>query len=407
MIIYAFLEHYPSPYKPYFDTQFEQFLRDGHTLRIFAFGQWSGPIAAKVGALGLDRATSYLPSTLHTLPRFLGAAVRGAARNPLSRLRGCARAYTRAVPVKLNVSAAVRSALLPVEAPDLCLVHNLITQGHVGFLRRLYPGVPVALYYHGGEVPGVPMLSNDDAARAFAYADIVFTNTENSKAHAIDRGCPAERVVVSPVGFNLDDFKPPADRPYRRNGYLNLVSIGRLSEEKGIRYALEGMARLREAGVHDVRYRIVGDGPLGAEHRAFTTQHGLDDAVTFLGAVPFQQLHEELAFADALLLPSLVVGTWQENQACVVQEAMLMRSLVAGSTAGGVPESTAPELRQFSFVPAERDHLAMAVARLRGLSVEHLRALGNAGYRFARSHYNIVTLNAQLLAAAAASRKPS
>ena len=294
----------------------------------------------------------------------------------------------------------MRCTLLPLEPPDLCLVHNLITQGHLTFLRKLYPGVPVALYYHGGEVPGVPIVSDRDAERAFAAADVIFTNTASSRDHAVQRGCPADRVVISPVGFNLNDFQPPADRGYRRNGYLNLVSIGRLSEEKGIRYALQGMARLREAGVHDVRYRIVGDGPLGAEHRTFVTDHGLDDAVTFLGAVPFGQLHDELAFADALLLPSLVVGTWQENQACVVQEAMLMRTLVAGSTAGGVPESTAPELRQFSFEPGERDHLAMAVARLRGLSVPHLHALGHAGWRFARARYNIAKLNAQLLAAA-------
>lgn len=404
MIIYAFLEHYPSPYKPYFDTQFEQFLRDGHTLRIYAFGRWSGPIAAKVGTLGLDRATSYLPERLRAIPRFVGPMLWRVLTAPVARVRGCVRALRSPQSLKQRLLAAVRSILLPRDPPDLCLVHNLITQRNVTFLRDLYPGVPVAMYYHGGEVPGVPVLTDSESRRAFASADVVFTNTEDSRIHAIARGCAAGRLMVSPVGFNLDDFQPPAQRTYRRNGFLNLVSIGRLSEEKGIRHSLEAMALLREAGVRDVRYRIIGDGPLGAEHRAYVETHGLGDSIVFLGAVPFGQLHDELTFADALLLPSLVVGTWQENQACVVQEAMLMHTLVATSTTGGVPESTAPELRQFGFAPADPAAIAQAVQRLRALTEPQLQALGHAGAGFARVGYDIVKLNAQLLTAATRSR---
>ena len=59
MLIYAFLEHYPSPYKPYFDSQFEQFLRDGHELRNFAFEISPGPIPDKVRALGADHVILY------------------------------------------------------------------------------------------------------------------------------------------------------------------------------------------------------------------------------------------------------------------------------------------------------------------------------------------------------------
>ncbi len=399
MTIYAFLEHYPSPDKMYFDTQFEQFVRDGHELRIFAFGQWDGQIASKVYELGLDRATRYLPSTLHTIPRFAGASARNLIRHPFARLSGAVRVLSDRPSAKQTLSNVVRSTLLPVEPPDLCLVHNLITQGHITFMRHLYPRVPVALYYHGGEVPGVPTVSDRDAARAFAAADVVFTNTESSRGHAIDRGCPADRIVVCPVGFNLADFRPEPNRTYRRNGWLNLVSIGRLSEEKGIIHALEAMDQLGEAGVTDVRYRIIGDGPLSRALRTVVVERRLGGVVEFLGSVPFERLHDELGLADALLLPSIVLGTWQENQACVVQEAMLLQTLVAASATGGVPESTAPELRRFSFPAGDSAAIAKTIGCLKELDPAALRALGEAGNVYARSRYNIAHLNDELLSA--------
>lgn len=405
MLIYAFLEHYPSPYKPYFDAQFEQFLRDGHQLRNFAFDISPGPIPDKVRTLGLDRATSYLPSRLSAVPRFVGRLFANFVASPLTQLRRALRVMRRSSGPKRAVLGAMRAALLPAKAPDLCLVHNLITQRNLQFLRHLYPGVPVAFYYHGGEVPGVPNVSDQDALAAFAAADVVFTNTQDSRRHAIERGCAASKLVISPMGFNLRDFEPAPDREFRRGAKLNLISIARLSEEKGIRFAIEAMRMLRTSGFDDFRYRIVGGGPLAESLRALVAEYGLEDCVQFLGVVSFQEIHQELGQADALLLPSLVLGTWQENQACVVQEAMLMRTLVATSTAGGVPESTAPELRQFSYPAGDAAAIAAAVLKLRELDSAQLAELADAGRRFAVEHYDIARLNQRLLSAAMASAR--
>jgi colanic acid/amylovoran biosynthesis glycosyltransferase len=404
MLIYAFLEHYPSPYKPYFDAQFEQFLRDGHRLRNFAFEVSPGPLPDKVRALGLDRATSYLPARLSAVPRFVGRLIANFFASPVMHVRRGWRVMRHSSGPKQALLGAMRGALLPDQAPDLCLVHNLITQRNLRFLRHLYPGVPVAFYYHGGEVPGVPNVSDRDAVAAFAAADVVFTNTQDSRRHAIERGCPAAKLVISPMGFNLRDFEPEADREFRREGRLNLISIARLSEEKGIRFAIEAMRLLRASGFDDVHYRIVGGGPLAEPLRALVAEYGLEDCVQFLGVVSFQEIHEQLGRADALLLPSLVLGTWQENQACVVQEAMLMRTLVATSTAGGVPESTAPELRQFSYPAGDAAAIAAAVLKLRELDRAQLAELAEAGRRFAVQHYDIAQLNQRLLSAALAAR---
>lgn len=79
-----------------------------------------------------------------------------------------------------------------------------------------------------------------------------------------------------------------------------------------------------------------------------------------------------------------------------------MRTLVATSTAGGVPESTAPELRQFSYPAGDAAAIAAAVLKLRELDSAQLAELADAGRRFAVEHYDIARLNQRLLSAAMA-----
>jgi glycosyltransferase involved in cell wall biosynthesis len=399
MLIYAFLEHYPSPYKPYFDSQFEQFLRDGHALRNFSFGLAPGPPSEKVRKHGLDRLTSYLPTLLGQMPGFLPAMLRNFLKDPVGVFRNCWRAARNSSGLKHIFLSVMRASLLPAKAPDICLVHNLITQRNTRFLRYVYPGVPVAFYYHGGELPGVPTVSDAEAIAAFGAADVVFTNTSSSRQQAIDRGCDQGKVVISPMGFNLDDFVPLADRPFRRDGNLNLLIVSRLSEEKGLMLAVEAMRQLRGQGITDVRMRIIGGGPLAETLKAKIIEQGLGEWVELLGVKSLEQCNAELARADALLLPSIPFGTWKETQACVVQEAMLMRALVATSTAGGVPESTAPELRRFSYQPGNTEALAQAILDLRSLDVAQMARLADDGRRFAVENYDIAKLNQRLLAA--------
>lgn len=397
MVIYVFTEHYPSPFKPYFDCQFEQFLRDGHRLVIFALGRQGGEVEPRIAALGLDRMTSYLPATLRNVAACGGAIVRRALRSPVRSAALIGRVAGVSGSPKLALLNAARAAILPETPPDFCLVHSLTTATRVAFLRQLYPGVPVALYYHGGEVAGVPQISNAQARPAFDGADIVFTNTENSKAHAAGRGCDPAKIVVSPVGFSIPDFRTAEPRTYRRDGVFNLLSIGRFSEEKGFRFALDAVRQLLQRGVTGFRYRFIGGGPLLAEMRSFVAGHGLGEHVIFLGQLTREELYEQVRTADTLVLPSIVLGTWQENQACVLQEAMLMKTPAIATRAGGIPESIAPELQRFSVPPEDATALAEAMAAVMALDASSLADLGRACRRFAEVKYDIASLNRQII----------
>ncbi len=396
MRIYAFTQYYPSTFKPYFDTQFAQLVRDGHELTVFAHGRQGHEVNEPVARFGLESRTRRYPTMLHTAPPFLPRAAARALPDPAGALR-LLRATDPDKPLKGRLMDTLRMLALPRERPDLCLVHDLTTATWFTWLRTMYPGVPVAMYYHGGENALSSGIGEDAVARAFAAVDVVFTNTEFSRDHAVARGCPAGKVEIVPVGFSLDDYRPPAVREYRPRGVLRLLSASRLSDEKGHRFALEALAGLVAAGVTDFRYTIVGGGYLREPLERFAAGNGLAPYVDFAGVVTTAVLLDHVARADVVLLPSIELGTWVENQACIVQEAMLMKGLVVATTAGGVPESTAPELRPFLVPPEDPAAIARAVLAVRALRDDEMRALGAAGRAFAEERYDIRRLNAALL----------
>jgi|GEM_PF-877703 len=405
MRIYAFTQYYPSTFKPYFDTQFAQLVRDGHELVVFAQGRQGRTLNEKVSELELEGRTRRYPTTLHTLPPFLTRALAELVRTPSDSLRrvrgGAGHPSWRA-----RLAAAVRALSLPRQAPDLCLVHDLTSAVRFSWLRSVYPDAPVALYYHGGESPHSSTFCEAEVRRAFLGADVIFTNTEFSREHAVARGCPADRVEIVPVGFSLEDYRPPAVRAYRPGGVLRLLTAGRMSEEKGHIHALEAVRMLVAAGMTDCRYTVVGDGYLRPALERYVDGHGLRSHVEFTGAVTTEALVAHVGEADVVLLPSIEWGTWVENQACVVQEAMLMKALVVATATGGVPESTAPELRRFLVPPGDPAAIARAIRAVHALDYAGMRVLGEAGRAFAMERYDIRQLNARLLDRAMAVSRP-
>ena len=358
----------------YFDTQFEELLRQGHTLRVFALGRQRGALEAKVVELGLDKITSYVPSTVRDVGPLAGNLLAAPFRSPIAVLRALGRAGGSGAGLKERALDVCRAALMPSAAPDLLLVHTLAALRRFRFARRLYPGRPIAFYYHGGETAGTPEIAPRDARLALDAADVVFTNTESSKAHVIARGCDAAKVHVIPVGFKLSEFEPSPDRRYRCDGLFHLLSIGRMSREKGFIHGLEAVAQLVAQGATFIRYGLVGSGPERAVLQSFIAAHKLEPYVTLHGQVSRQALIELLERADAFLLPSTIVGTWQENQACVVQEAMLMRTPVIATATGGVPESLAPALHPYLVPPEQPAAMADRILAMAALCRRSRRA---------------------------------
>jgi glycosyltransferase involved in cell wall biosynthesis len=397
MLIHAVVGHYPSPFKSYYDAQFVDLMRAGHDVRIFSLGRQDNVLNEKVVSHGLDRRTSTYPETMRDLLRSLPASLARLPSRPGGMLRAARAAFRTPAGSKRRIVAAGRALAVSAAAPDLWLVHGARPAAHFRWLGRAFPSSAVAIYYHGGEVPSVAALDDRILAAAFQSADAVFTNTRFSREHALNRGAPEDRTHIVPVGFDLEDFPAQGQREYRPGGVLRLLSAGRMSEEKGFKYALEAVRRLVAEGRTRFHYTLTGSGYAREELERYVAAHGLEPWVTFLGTVSTEELQRRMAATDVLLLPSIQVGNWVENQACAVQEAMLRRGLVVVSRTGGVPECVAPAFQRWIAPERDADGVARGIADILDLPDAELRRLGEEGRRFVVEGFDLRRTNEQIL----------
>ena len=117
---------------------------------------------------------------------------------------------------------------------------------------------------------------------------------------------------------------------------LNLIEneivvgyVGRLSEEKGLRFLIEAIALLNEANIPS-RLLLIGEGALRSQLERYTEEKYLKKQILFTG---FQnQIDKWLPAIDVFVLPSMTEGT-----TIALLEAMAHGLPAVASSVGGIP----------------------------------------------------------------------
>lgn len=165
---------------------------------------------------------------------------------------------------------------------------------------------------------------------------------------------------------------------------LTIISVGRLSWEKGYEFALDAIALLRERGLH-FKYLILGDGPYKEAITFAARQHHLleDGTVELLGRVSREQVVKYYADANLMLHAALSEGFCN-----AIVEAQAMGLPIVTSDAGGLPENIEDNVT--GFVVPSRNPKAMAEKLALLLGDAQLRhQMGKAGHERALKLYDI------------------
>ncbi|HEY8370207.1 MAG TPA: glycosyltransferase family 4 protein [Thermodesulfobacteriota bacterium] len=173
----------------------------------------------------------------------------------------------------------------------------------------------------------------------------------------------------------------PSTPPARPAGPgLTLLWAGRLHPRKGLALALEALA---EAGDVPARLVVAGDGPLRAESARAARALGIAPRVTFLGSLPWRQLHDVFRQADAFVFTSL-----RDTLATVLFEAMAHALPIVALDHQGVGLHVPPEagIKVPVTTPAETvRRLAEGIRRL--AEDPELRArMGRAAWEAVAEH---------------------
>jgi glycosyltransferase involved in cell wall biosynthesis len=101
----------------------------------------------------------------------------------------------------------------------------------------------------------------------------------------------------------FDSIHPRLDRGL--SAPPRLVSVGRLSPEKGVRHLLDAIGRLKSVGASLPELRILGDGPERQSLEQQSRRLGIEQHVRFMGYLDRERLSTELHDADLCVHPAL------------------------------------------------------------------------------------------------------
>ncbi len=314
------------------------------------------------------------------------AMLRGWVANPRGFLR-----YVRGM-ASLGLESLCKkwyldSALIELK-PDL--VHFEFGATAVGreHLRQAL-GCPIVASFRGYDINLSGLMESNYYEALWKGVSSVHFLGEALKRRAVERGfSPRSSHVLIPPSIDIDYFSPPTGERKRGEPRLRILSVGRMTWEKGYEHAMAAIAKLRDRGV-DMEYRVIGDGPL-MEGLCFQRYRlGLEGVVTFLGAMDRSRVREEMRACDLFLHASVSEGFCNS-----VLEAQAMEIPVVCSDAGGLPENVEDGVT--GKVVPRRDAEALAEALARLAMDPPLRArLGKAGRRRVVQHFDMASRVAQ------------
>jgi glycosyltransferase involved in cell wall biosynthesis len=216
---------------------------------------------------------------------------------------------------------------------DLIDAHYFFPDGVAAIRLGRHLKKPVVITARGTDVNLIPELPGprrmiQEAAREAAG---IIAVSQALKDALVGLGIPGERVTVLRNGVDLELFQPQAREETRASlGLLGpiLLSVGHLIERKGHELVIGALPSLP-----GYRLLIAGDGPERARLENLSNALKVSDRVSFLGALPHEQLHKIYAAADALVLASSREG-WPN----VLLESMACGTPVVASNIWGNPE---------------------------------------------------------------------
>jgi len=201
---------------------------------------------------------------------------------------------------------------------------------------------------------------------------------------------PLSRVISIPNGVDTERFRPGPmfDKESVKRALVGsdgvggpiVINVARLTQQKALDQLIEA-ARIVISARPDVRFVLIGDGPLRDDLIALAEDLGVADKIIFTGFRT--DIADLLATSDIFALSSL----W-EGMPIALLEAMAAGCAVVSTDVGGVAEVVTHEVTGL-LVPAA-DSQALAAAILEYITKpETARQLGAAGQASVVEHYSM------------------
>jgi colanic acid/amylovoran biosynthesis glycosyltransferase len=270
--------------------------------------------------------------------------------------------------------------LLRRERARLLHAHFGYTGVHALPLRRR-SGLPLVTSFYGEDAS---RLGRDPAwreryAELFAEGERFLAEGPHMRERLLALRCPPEKVQLVPICI------PVARYPFRARGAVprgepvRLFFCASFREKKGLRYALEAVARARRERPA-LSLRVGGDGPERAGMQELARGLGIGDCTEWLGFLPHARMLEEMHAADLFLQPSVTAANGDDEGGAptTLLEAQACGLPVLATLHADIPHVV--EHGESGLLSPERDALRLAGNLLELLETpERWAAMGESG----------------------------
>jgi colanic acid/amylovoran biosynthesis glycosyltransferase len=204
------------------------------------------------------------------------------------------------------------------------------------------------------------------------------------------RHCPREqwdKIQIVHCGVDdsfLEAVRTPVPEAPR------LVSVARLSEQKGLFVLMEALGELHRRG-REFELNLVGDGELRAEVERTIARLELGGKVHLMGWADEDQVRSLMLDARAMVLPSFAEGL-----PVVIMEALALGRPVVTTYVGGIPELVVPNRCGWLVPAGSPEDLVDALEEVLAATPAALQAMGEAGRERVRARHEMGHIGEQI-----------
>ncbi len=263
--------------------------------------------------------------------------------------------------------------------------------GNVGayIKENFLPHAKLVCMFHGNDIrEGIDKGGDIIYSSLFKNGDCILSISEYNRKYLQEWG--AKNIVDHPVGIDTRKFTKQKTK-FEGNETIDILSVGRLTEEKGYLHALDAIKLLVEKNPgKQIIYNIIGDGHLKEELEKYIEKKGLKRNVVLHGAKEQEEVLNFYRNADIFLHSSV-----SEALPVVIMEAGCCELPVVATDVGSVNEEVEHGKSGFIVEPKNPEAIFEKLDWL--LKNENMwETMGKCGREIIEEKYSLDKLNKEL-----------
>jgi len=254
--------------------------------------------------------------------------------------------------------------------------------------KELLPQTKLFCMFHGADIREGIKKGGQIYKQLDLQSDIILSISQYNREFLETWIKDKKKIVNHPLGIDTKKFK--SGNKVRKN-YYNILTIGRLVQEKGYLYALEAINRLiKRYPNKNIKYYIIGNGYLKENIIRYIKNEGLEGKISLYGTKIGKELIKYYQKSDIFLLSSVA-----EAVPIVLMEAQSCEMPVVTTKVGGIEEEVINGKSGFVVKPKNANEIFKKLDWLIR-NENKWKNMGKAGRELVKKKYNSEILNQKL-----------